>query len=195
MSSVIELTLKIMQDLKEPIQYLPCCLLLGFPFVLLIRILYFILHKKITHKKVFLCFLMSTYLTVLLFQAFFSRQAGSRSGIELYPFSILGVSVGEDASFMENILMFLPFGFLMPFIWRLMRSPFYCIGVAFIGSVSLEIMQLVTGRGYCQIDDIISNTAGAVLGYMLTSICFLHHKRIHQKVYPVKSLSEYQLSR
>ena len=195
MFSVIELTLKIIQDLKEPIQYLPYGILLGFFFTLIIRFIYFFLHKKITHKKVFLCFLMSTYLTVLLVQAFFSRQSGSRSGIELYPFSILGVSVGENASFVENILMFLPYGLLIPLILPSMRNPFYCIGMAFMGSVSLEIMQLITGRGYCQIDDILSNTAGAFLGFMLTNICFLHQKRIHQKVYPIKSLNGYQYAK
>ena len=193
--SVIELTAKVIQDLKEPIQDLPYGILFGFFFVLSIKIFYLFLNKKIAHKKVFLCFLMSTYLTVLLIQAFFSRESGSRSGIELYPFSILGISVGENASFIENILMFLPFGILAPLIWRFMRSPFYCIGIAFIGSVSLEIMQLITGRGYCQIDDIVSNTAGAFLGFMITSICFFHRNRGHQKVYPIKSLSCYQLSR
>ena len=195
MFSFIELTLKIMQDLKEPIQYLPYGILFGFFSILVIRSIYLLLHKKITHKKVFLCFLMSTYLTVLLIQAFFSRQSGSRSGVELYPFSILGISVGEDASFVENILMFLPYGLLIPLILPSMRNPFYCIGIAFMGSISLEIMQLITGRGYCQIDDIVSNTAGAFLGYMLTNICFFHQKRIHQKVYPVKNPSGYQYAK
>lgn len=195
MFSVIELTSKIMQDLKEPIQYLPYGFLFGLFSILVIRIFFLFLHKKITHKKVFLCFLMSIYLTVLLIQAFFSRQSGSRSGVELYPFSILGISVGEDASFIENILMFLPYGLLIPLIWQSMRSPFYCIGMAFMGSVSLEIMQLITGRGYCQIDDILSNTAGAFLGFTITSICFFHQKRIQQKVYPVKNLTGYQFSK
>ena len=195
MFSFIELTSKIMQDLKEPIQYLPYGFLFGLFSILVIRIFFLFLHKKITHKKVFLCFLMCTYLTVLLVQAFFSRQSGSRSGVELYPFSILGISVGEDASFVENILMFLPYGLLIPLILPSMRNPFYCIGMAFMGSVSLEIMQLITGRGYCQIDDIVSNTAGAFLGYMLTNICFFHQKRIHQKVYPIKSLTGYRYAK
>ena len=65
----------------------------------------------------------------------------------------------------------------------------------FIGSVSLEILQLITGRGYCQVDDVISNTAGAFLGWLFTAVWFAIRRRNEEKVYAVRSFTMYQFSR
>ena len=34
-------------------------------------------------------------------------------------------------------------------------------------SIGIEMAQYITGRGYSQLDDIVTNTAGAVIGYLL----------------------------
>lgn len=195
MVSVMELAAQITTDLQEPVKYLPYGILFGSICIFILEFIHIYHKRKPDRKHIFLFFLLVTYLTVLMFQAFFSRESGSRTGVELYPFSILGISIGEDASFVENILMFLPFGVLVPFTFRFLRSGFYCVGLAFIGSVSLEILQLITGRGYCQVDDVISNTAGAFLGWLFTAVWFAIRRRNEEKVYAVRSFTMYQFSR
>ena len=34
-------------------------------------------------------------------------------------------------------------------------------------SIGIEMAQYITGRGYSQLDDIVTNTTGAVIGYLL----------------------------
>ena len=75
------------------------------------------------------------------------------------------------AFFIENILMFIPFGILIPVAFSRMRGFVRCTTAAFTCSVLLEGMQFITGRGFCELDDIVTNTVGAVIGYMLYRIC------------------------
>ena len=40
-------------------------------------------------------------------------------------------------------------------------------------SVGIEYTQLVTGRGYCQIDDVVTNTVGAAIGFFVFLIGYI----------------------
>ncbi len=69
----------------------------------------------------------------------------------------------------ENVLLFLPFGFLFPLLFRFrgqrrFRFP-ACLFSAFLCSAGIETVQYMTSRGYSQLDDVITNVAGAALGY------------------------------
>ena len=59
-----------------------------------------------------------------------------------------------------NIFMLAPLGFLLPFITT--RKPIL-YGILF--SLFIEILQYLTKRGYFEIDDIIHNTIGLLIGY------------------------------
>lgn len=76
-----------------------------------------------------------------------------------------------------NIFMFMPLGFLLPFIWKEMRSPIkvLCAGAGY--SFAIEICQLFNNR-VTDIDDLIMNTLGAVLGYVtwIIFVCIFHPK-------------------
>jgi len=45
-----------------------------------------------------------------------------------------------------------------------------CVGSACMISCMLEVMQHMTGRGYTQIDDVMTNTIGAAVGYVVWKI-------------------------
>lgn len=66
-----------------------------------------------------------------------------------------------------NIAAFVPLGFLMPCLWRKLQSFkkvfLYSGSVIFI----IELIQLFTLRGNCDIDDIILNLFGVILGYFI----------------------------
>ena len=66
-----------------------------------------------------------------------------------------------------NIIFFMPFGFLVPMILKEINSYKKIIIVSFAFSLSLEIAQIMIRVGSFDIDDLILNTAGAVLGYVL----------------------------
>ena len=48
-------------------------------------------------------------------------------------------------------------------------------------SVTVEVIQLITKVGCCDVDDMILNTAGAALGYLLFFICDHLRRKIYGK--------------
>ena len=69
-----------------------------------------------------------------------------------------------------NIILFVPLGFLVPAIWKNYRSVRTMFFMGFALSVSIEILQIFTFR-LTDIDDLITNTAGAVIGYYIAKRC------------------------
>ena len=66
----------------------------------------------------------------------------------------------------ENIMMFIPFGFLMPWLISGLRAGVWCSLAGLCCSGVIEIAQKITGRGYFQVDDLAMNTLGALFGWM-----------------------------
>ena len=63
-----------------------------------------------------------------------------------------------------NILLFMPLGFLLPVIWSEYRNAKKMALTGLAVSVLIEILQIFTFR-FTDIDDLITNTLGTVLGY------------------------------
>ena len=64
-----------------------------------------------------------------------------------------------------NILMFMPFGFFLPLTFHACRFR-HTVACGFALTCSVEIFQYFTGRS-ADIDDVIANTLGAILGYLI----------------------------
>ena len=69
----------------------------------------------------------------------------------------------ESIQYIQNILLFVPFGFLFP----VKDKTKDCILCALVLSIAIEITQFVTVMGWCEIDDVISNTLGAIIGFFI----------------------------
>lgn len=97
--------------------------------------------------------------------------------INLVPFSSSGAT-----TYILNIIMFMPLGFLLPFIWSKFRnlSKVFCVGLCF--SLAIEFCQLFNHR-VSDIDDLMMNSLGAVLGYLIW-LCITNLLRIISK-FPV----------
>lgn len=68
-----------------------------------------------------------------------------------------------------NIVMFLPLGFLVPLIWEQMANPARILELGLGFSIFIEISQLLNIRS-TDIDDLLMNTLGALLGFLLYRI-------------------------
>lgn len=97
-------------------------------------------------------------------------QPGSRTTTDLIPFSTGGTSAQSRAYEYENILMFLPMGFLLPAFLKLLRRLRYVGLVLVLFSCVIELTQFVTQRGYLQTDDVIMNTVGGIGGYFIWKV-------------------------
>lgn len=125
------------------------------------------LKHNFSQKRLLAAILSSIYLEVVLEMTFFSREPGSRKGIDWILFETWGRTSITHALFIENILLFVPFGFLMPMVFEKMQKAWICVGIGCLSSCAIELSQLMTQRGYCQIDDVMTNTIGTLLGWLI----------------------------
>ena len=83
---------------------------------------------------------------------------------------------GKDSYLMEmfgenvlNVLLFVPIGFLAGCGLRgmtLMKVLFFGSGL----SIFIELLQFVFKKGFCEIDDVIHNVLGCLIGYGLVKV-------------------------
>lgn len=66
-----------------------------------------------------------------------------------------------------NIVMFIPLGFFLPHIWSKQRNVFVTLLSVAVMIAVVETVQFFSLLGSCDIDDLILNLAGALLGYIL----------------------------
>jgi len=74
------------------------------------------------------------------------------------------------ANLVGNVLIFLPFGFFMPMASR-HRSFFSTVFYSFVLSFIIEISQLFMKVGCFDVDDLLLNTIGGLLGYITFTVC------------------------
>lgn len=155
-------------DMREPFSYLPYGIAVGILLVLLAGLWQRLCGKCSWsgHSRI-LCFLYGVYGTVCVWLAFFSRLPGSRTRVDLVLFGTIGKSPQSVAYFIENILMCIPLGILLPLAFRKMCRPQFCVLMGMLFSITLETLQLVTQRGYFQLDDIVTNTLGTAVGWLV----------------------------
>ncbi|MCR5452644.1 MAG: VanZ family protein [Lachnospiraceae bacterium] len=129
---------------------------------------------------------------ILTYLLFFAEEVGRGVSQELRynltPFKEINryityrKQIGELGFFLNiygNILLLVPLGFLLPAIfWGEKHYPVLAIGICFLFSVGVELTQLVTRHGCCDVDDVILNTIGGMIGYLLYRI----YKFIGRKV-------------
>ena len=71
--------------------------------------------------------------------------------------------------FLGNIGWFVPFGFMLPAIWQKLKS-YHTIPLGFLLSLIIETSQLALSKGMFEIDDLVLNTLGTALGYLIYKI-------------------------
>ena len=76
------------------------------------------------------------------------------------------------ANVLLNIALFCPLGFLLPLLWKKMRSWYLSVPLGLGVSLLIELVQLALKRGICDVDDLLANTLGTVLGW-LGAMCLL----------------------
>ena len=151
-----------------------------------LRFFYWRTHReKMSLYKEFFNILAVIYI-FLLFQLLTKVELNRGSGINLIPFTeILRYEFGSRLFYYNvvgNILVFIPFGY---FIADYIKSKniFPALIISGIVSATVEFVQLNIGRAF-DIDDIILNVLGGVIGYLLY-IAFVavknHLPRIFQK--------------
>ena len=66
-----------------------------------------------------------------------------------------------------NIILFIPLGFFLPLLFKKASSFRSIFLFTLIASLNIEILQYLFMKGVCDIDDIIYNIVGTLLGFYL----------------------------
>lgn len=159
----------------DAIYYLLSSVKQAFVIWLLIEGIISIYHKKFVLKRgvidfVFLLWLITMMHIVGMYDLHLTfGENATRMEPKILP--IIGTAGGLDVL---NILLFLPFGFLIPLglnriTWTYKKIVIITIPIVF----TIEILQYFGGRLF-DIDDVIANVLGALLGY------FLHLKYVEK---------------
>lgn len=130
--------------------------------------------------------LLVAYFALLIFFVFFSDELGRKTGTivrrmnthpfhEIKRFWAMRYTYGWKTTLMNlggNMLIFVPFGFLIPMSSKnkVTRNFFVVTLLAMMFSGAIEVVQILTKVGAFDIDDIILNTAGAIIGYVIFAI-------------------------
>ena len=179
----------ILNDIHDVLIYLNNGIKVGVVYAILFGIIScFIYHKQVTKKQsetfwskyIFTWrFVGSTlfiiYFFVLCNIVYFSREPGSRMGVDMRLFSTWGTTNQEHAYVIENVILFIPFGILFPACLP-EKVSILTIFTGAICSVSIEYIQYRTGCGYCQLDDVVTNILGTIIGYIVFMVC---HRRLY----------------
>ena len=123
------------------------------------------------------------YLTGLVYFLFFAEEYGRSSAVVGYntrPFreilrylrywKILGLRT-VILNLAGNVIGFLPFGFIVPVMHKKMESFWKVSLLGFMFSLCVETIQLITKVGCFDVDDLILNTLGAMIGCGAFLIC------------------------
>lgn len=87
--------------------------------------------------------------------------------INLIPFVSMA---SELTNTLLNVLLFIPFGLLVPLIWKDFRSFKKMVLLGLSSTLFIELSQLLTYRA-TDINDLITNLIGTIIGYALAR-CF-----------------------
>lgn len=90
-----------------------------------------------------------------------------------------GVSI---YNILGNIVLFVPFGLLLPLKYKTINTFVKCLLVGCTFSVGVEICQLILPLRQTDIDDVILNTLGTGIGYCLYKIIVNIKSQVEQTV-------------
>ena len=141
-------------------------------------------------KKLILSGMLIGYVIVVILATLTSRSSFSyeqKFSFELfssYRMAINHFQLREWRNIILNIIMGVPLGILLPCLFEKMRYwwPTYLSGLLF--TILIETTQLITHRGIFEMDDILNNTLGCMIGFGLFILGHTLYQKAKKK--PIK---------
>ena len=134
------------------------------------------------------------YISMVIYFVFFSDHYGRVIGFTEFRYNLTPFAeINRYLTYKElftwenlitnlagNILVFVPFGILIPIIRRKKTGFFHIFFLTLFFSLFIETVQLFTKVGVFDVDDLIMNTVGGILGYFLILIVKVYYRIYHR---------------
>lgn len=145
---------------------------------------FFALAKTKKAARLSLIVLLAEYICFLLCSTVFFRNDVRLIGYNYKPFRSYVDYLGGSADYLlpqviMNIIVFIPIGFLLSLLFQNLKWwQLLIIGGVF--SITIEILQLTFQKGFCEVDDILHNLFGCLMGILFyKSIKFICKQLIY----------------
>lgn len=158
---------------------LPAVMLLMAFAVIVSGVRWLAAHGREMHGLIFV--LMILYMGIMGYITVFSRESQSGLDIQLKLEAIRQALAQASflplRHFLQNLVMFVPLGLLLPLLnpERKMQ-PALIAGAALLLTASIEGVQLIFRMGQVDVGDVLANFLGACAGYGLYALMFLRKK-------------------
>lgn len=154
--------------------------------------------KKSTKKviRTISAILFIGYVLGMIYFLFFAESYGrvqdpiSSYHYNLYPFVEISRfwkyrdQIGTSAmltNLVGNVVCFIPYGFILPILTSEFRNGFLIVLSGFTISFGVEVIQMAARVGSFDVDDLILNTTGILIGYLLFTICNMIRRKCYGK--------------
>ncbi|MDI6504862.1 VanZ family protein [Bacillus wiedmannii] len=149
------------------------------------------LEKKFTKRQVILFISIIGYCSLLIMATTFGRSAGNIF-VRTIDFDVLSqyqqawnqFSFNSFFHIIVNIGMLLPLGILLPLFSEVFLKAKWMLISSITTSLFIETLQFITLRGSAELDDLLHNTIGMMLGYCILNIIliFIKKKESHTQI-------------
>ena len=138
-----------------------------------------------THRTEWIgAILFLSYLMLLMYVMFFSEELGRTDANRVVSFNLQPLkeilrfwkhrdTLGYEVVFWNlggNVLCFMPFGVFVMWLWKNMDRWYLVASLSFYLSLLIEQLQYFMKVGNFDVDDLLLNTIGGILGYICCKI-------------------------
>ena len=141
---------------------------------------YYIVWREIMNKQKFhnvmKWIIFVIYMCLLIYVVFFAESMGrtSQTRKRFWKYILDNDSLGRIArlNIIGNVVAFIPFGIFLPVLShrriKLIATTLYSFSL----SLAIELTQLITMVGSCDVDDLILNCLGGLTGYIIYAVWY-----------------------
>lgn len=152
--------------------------------------------KKLNPSKMALWIIFFIYIIIVMGATIGDRTPINES-LNLHLFSSYidaynSFSLSQWRNIILNILMFVPLGFILPLLFKKCEKWYIAYSIGLGATLFIEILQHVSKRGVFELDDIVNNALGCIIGYGV--IMFINSMfRRKEKRQKVSTIIAYQI--
>ncbi len=133
------------------------------------------------------------YFVILFYFLFFSEKMGRTFSERAYHYNLVPLKeisrfircrnvLGMNAVLLNlagNVAAFIPFGVFLPMFYARCRNLFFTVWYSFELSLFVELLQLISKVGSFDVDDLLLNTIGGILGFLLYFLAVRSGRKKH----------------
>ena len=140
-------------------------------------------ERRFPMKKVLFYVTFAGYLGILLYVTFLGREAERFGAINLHLFRAVREAWNHASqqhwlNVILNVGMFVPLGFCLPLLHKNLKHWYVPVAAGLVLSALIEGIQFFTATGVMDVDDLLCNSLGALLGGCLVfALLFFKEKQ------------------